>query len=314
MLKIGSQTAGWYNVNDPDGSFAFIKSCGFDAVDFNIDGFIPVNDMAKKQEHGPYQSFFDKSVEELIAYFTPMKAAAEKHGITFCQMHGPDKLWFPDRDELNEYLIGVFEKCFAVAQFLSCPAVVVHPVQRPTKKEEWEVNMAAYKRLIPAAKQYGVKVCLENLFVHRGMMPLEAPCADGAEACLYVDTLNEAAGEEVFGFCFDVGHANLLHKNLSHYIETLGHRLTCLHIHDNDGQNDLHMAPYTQTRYYKTCTCALDWELFIQGLRRINYRGSMCFETFRVTNLTPKPLWDSVLTHIINIGKYFRDRILAEEE
>ena len=46
----------------------------------------------------------------------------------------------------------------------------------------------------------------------------------------------------------------------------------------------------------------------------IGYRGSMCFETFRVTDLTPQPLWDSALSHIINIGKYFRDRILSESD
>ena len=308
MLKIGSQTAGWYNVNDPDGSFAFIKSCGFDAVDFNIDGFIPVNEMAKKQEHGPYQSFFDKTVEELIAYFTPMKAAAEKHGITFCQMHGPDKLWFPDRDELNEYLIGVFEKCFAVAQFLSCPAVVVHPVQRPTKKEEWEVNMAAYKRLIPAAKQYGVKVCLENLFVHRGMMPLEAPCADGAEACLYVDTLNEAAGEEVFGFCFDVGHANLLGRKIGEFVKTLGHRLTILHIHENDGRYDEHSLPYTGVcDWGGTRTC--DWDAFVNALKEIGYRGTLCFEVFRLQVYFPRRVWKESMQLVSAIGRYWSDRI-----
>ena len=308
MLKIGSQTAGWYNVNDPDGSFAFIQSCGFDAVDFNIDGFIPVNDMAKKQEHGPYQSFFDKSVEELIAYFTPMKAAAEKYGITFCQMHGPDKLWFPDRDELNEYLIGVFEKCFAVAQFLNCPAVVVHPVQRPTKKEEWEVNMAAYKRLIPAAKQYGVKVCLENLFVHRGMMPLEAPCADGMEACLYVDTLNEAAGEEIFGFCFDVGHANLLGRKIGEFVKTLGHRLTILHIHENDGRYDEHNLPYTGVcDWGGTRTC--DWEAFVNALKEINYRGALCFEVFRMQVYFPRRVWKESMQLVSAIGRYWSDRI-----
>ena len=308
MLKIGTQTSGWYNVNDPDGSFAFIKSCGFDAVDFNIDIFIPVNDMAKKQEKGPYHSFFDKSVEELLDYFAPVKSAAEKHGITVCQMHGPDKLWFPERDELNDYLIGVFEKCFAVCAYMDCPAIVVHPVQRPTKKEDWDVNMAAYQRLIPAAKKYGVKICLENLFVHRHMMPMEAPCSDAAEACLYVDTLNEIAGEEVFGFCFDVGHANLLGRKIGEFIKVLGKRLTILHIHDNDGRYDEHSLPYTGVCDWggnRTC----DWDGFVEALKEIGYRGALCFEVFRLNVYLPRRVWPETMKLVSAIGRYWSDRI-----
>lgn len=311
MLKIGTQTAGWYNANDPDGSFAFIKDCGFDAVDFNIDGFIPVNDMAKKQETGPYHSFFDQSIEEILAYFTPMKEAAAKHGISFCQMHGPDKLWIPNRDELNEYIIDTIEKCCAVCAFVDCHALVIHPVQRPTKKEDWDVNMAAYQRLIPFAKKYGVKICLENLFIHRGMMPIEAPCSDAAEACLYVDTLNEIAGEECFGFCFDVGHANLLGRKIGEFIKVLGKRLTILHIHENDGRYDEHSLPYTGVcDWGGTRTC--DWEAFVAALKEIGYRGALCFEVFRLNVYFPRRVWPEVFRLVSAIGRDWSDRILGE--
>ena len=35
----------------------------------------------------------------------------------------------------------------------------------------------------------------------------EGTCTDAVEACYYVDTLNDIAGEKLFGFCFDTGHA-----------------------------------------------------------------------------------------------------------
>ncbi len=314
MLKIGTQSAGWYDQNDPDGSFAFIRSCGFDAVDFSIDTLIPVNEMAKNQECGPYHSFFDQSIEELLSYFAPVKAAADKHGITFCQAHGPDKLWFAERDELNEYLIDVFEKCMAICAFLGAPAIVVHPIQRPTKEEDFARNMAAYQRLIPAAKKYGVKICLENLFVHRAFMAmgLEAPASDAAEACRYVDTLNEMAGEELFGFCFDVGHAILLRRNIKEFIKTLGKRLTILHIHENDGRYDEHSLPYTGVCDWNG-TRACDWDGFVEGLREIGYRGALCFEVFRLNAYFPRAVWPELFRLVSAIGRDFSERICRTE-
>ncbi len=309
MLEIGTQTAGWLSLADPDASLERAARLGYETMDL---GFPHLSYDAKNQAILP--SRYDLPVEEFMQPYVRMKAAADKNGVGIAHAHAPFPIWRKDEETHNEFMMTALEKVIRTCAAVGCPAVVVHPVTRSTKEKTWETNMMLYRRLMPIAKETGVKICLENLFSVNTGRVLEGVCADAEEAVRYIDALNEEAGAECFGFCFDVGHANLLHKNLCHYIETLGHRLTCLHIHDNDGQNDLHMAPYTQTRYYKTCSCALDWELFIAGLRHINYRGSMCFETFRVTDLTPKPLWDSALAHIINIGKYFRDRILSESD
>ena len=309
MLEVGTQTAGWLSLADPDASLERAARLGFETMDL---GFPHLSSEAATETILP--SRYDLPVEEFMAPYVRMKAAAEKNGVGIAHAHAPFPIWRKGEDVHNAFMMTALEKVIRTCAAVGCPALVVHPVTRSTKEKEWETNMMLYRQLMPIAKETGVKICLENLFtVHTGRV-LAGVCADAEEAVRYIDTLNAEAGADCFGFCFDVGHANLLHKNLCQYIETLGHRLTCLHIHDNDGQNDLHMAPYTQTRYYKKCTCALDWELFIAGLRSIGYRGSMCFETFRVTDLTPKPLWDSALSHIINIGKYFRARILSESD
>ena len=64
MLKIGVQSASWYNREDPLASFEYIKSCGFDAVDFNIDGYVST---AKLNKEGLQETFFDQSLEEILA-------------------------------------------------------------------------------------------------------------------------------------------------------------------------------------------------------------------------------------------------------
>lgn len=308
MLEIGTQSGCFLSLANPDGSLKRAKEIGFETMDL---GFPQLSYDAKEKAILP--SRYDLPLEEFAAPYVNMKKYADQYGVGIAHAHAPFPIWRKDEEEHNVFMMTALEKVMRTCAAVGCPAVVIHPVTRSTKEKEWETNMSLYRQLMPIAKETGVKICLENLFTVGTGRVLAGVCADAEEAVRYIDALNAEAGGDYFGFCFDVGHANLLHKNPCHYIEALGHRLTCLHIHDNDGQNDLHMAPYTQTRYYKTCTCALDWELFIEGLRAINYRGSMCFETFRVTNLTPPPLHNSVLTHIINIGKYFRDRILAEE-
>ena len=306
MLKVGVQSADWYNKEDPDGSFAFIRSCGFEAVDFNIDLYFSVGEMLKSGEIPA--SIFDSDVATVLEHFRPLKEAAEKNGVAIAQMHAPFPIWLPGKPVMTDHVIMTVEKCLAVCQYVGCPALVVHPDRNADKDVEYENNMALYRRLIPAAKATGVKVCLENIFISVGGRLVDGVCNTGEEVCKYVDTLNAEAGCDAFGYCLDVGHANITGTNLVQHLKTVGHRLTCLHIHDNNGTSDWHTAPYT-------CVAGgghqTDWEGFIKGLKAIGYRGDLCFETFRVLRHLPAPLHKSMLTYISEAGKYFRDCILG---
>ena len=308
MLRVGVQTGGgWYNREDPDSSFAFIKSCGFDDIDFNIDHYLSPATLAKSEDAPT--SFFDQSVEEILEYFTPVKNAAEKNGLRFSQMHAPFPIWIKDREDINDHIIMAIEKCLAVCAFVGCPAIVVHPIGRTDKNDEIETNLMLYRKLMPAAKKYKVVICLENLFKTVNAITYEGPCADAKEAVWYIDKLNEEAGEKVFGFCFDIGHALLTKKNVKQYLLTLGKRLTVLHLHDNNSIFDCHMAPYSYIGNGKGFIC--DWEGFIEALREIGYRDTLSFETFRVNHVLPKELWKPALTYISTIGRYWSDRIEA---
>ena len=201
------------------------------------------------------------------------------------------------------------EKILAVCQYIGCPALIVHPIKDDDPDKQWEQNLAMYRRLIPAGKKYGVKICLENLNGRQGDHAIGWVCADGEEVCRYLDLLNEEAGEEVFGFCLDIGHANMASRNIRRFIRTLGHRLTCLHIHDNDGVWDLHQFPYTSKSGQNRSVPNLDWEGFLAGLRDIGYQGDLNFETFGALLVLPRPLFEPALRYLGAIGKYFREQI-----
>ena len=305
MLEVGVQSAVWYHREDPDKSFSFIRACGFEAVDFNIDHYLPVRSMLKSGVIE--ESIFDRSTDEVLAHFLPLKEAAEKHGVLIAQMHSPFPIWIPENPALSDHVIMAVEKCLEVCRFVGCPALVVHPYIHPDKDVEYENNMALYRRLIPAARKTGVKVCLENLPAHMGGRLVDGVCSTGDEVCRYIDTLNAEAGCEAFGFCFDVGHANIMGTNIAAYLKKIGHRLTVMHIHDNNGTSDWHTAPYTcvATDGHQT-----DWNGLLQGLKAIEYRGSMCFETFRIVRYLPEPLHESMLRYIADAGHYFKSQLL----
>lgn len=306
-MKISVQSAPWFSFNDPKTGFALIKECGFEAVDFNIDHLLSPRAIAKSG--GPLESFFDKSDEEILEFFRPIKEAAEENGIEFAQMHAPFPLHIPDRPDINDYTVAATAKCMMVCAYVGCPAIVVHPYTlyaAPNKEKEHEINLGFYRALMPAAKQYKVKVCLENLFTGFNERRFQGACASAEEAVWYIDKLNAEAGEDCYGFCFDIGHANLVGANIRQYLNTLGSRLTILHLHDNDGIYDTHTVPYAcMTGAKLTC----DWEGLILGLKDIGYEGALNFETFRALAAFPKEVWPETLKLISAIGRMFDKRI-----
>ena len=309
MLRVGTQSDYWYDNNDPDGSVAFIKSCGFDTIDFNLHNLIKINDMVKAGP--PYTSFFDASAEELCEHFRGFKEACQRYDVTVAQVHGPFPTWLNGEDEMNEYIIGVYEKCFAISAFIGAPGIVVHPVHGAGDKE-WEANTWQYRRLIPFAKKYGVKIVLENIFGRYNDRFIQGRMSNPEDAIKYFDTLTEEAGFDAFGFCFDVGHALITCQNIPRFIRMLGHRLTNLHIHDNNGLDDLHIVPYTCLTKGQNTVC--DWSGFISALKEIGYKGDLCFETFRTYKVLPRELWADMYRFNAAIGHYFAKIILDDGE
>ena len=309
-LEICVQSGGWYDENKPDESIRFIKECGFESIDYNIN---KVYDSTFDPEK--LTSLFDEELDKVYEYFTPLKTATEKYGVCFSILHGVFPMYYEGEDARNEHLIKTTERMFAVAEYLGCKYVVVHPWSGPDihKEEEKQVNLNMYRRLIPAAKRYGVTICLENLFKHYDLDCFSAACSNVEEFCWYIDTLNDEAGEEVFGACFDVGHAHVTADNLYQYITRLGKRLKTLHIHDNEGCSDSHMIPYTQVDRTGR-RLSINWEHFIRGLKEIGYEGALSFETFRAVGVLPRELRSDGLKFIAAIGRYFRRCILPCSE
>lgn len=128
-----------------------------------------------------------------------------------------------------------------------------------------EENAEMYKRLLPFAKQHGVKIATENMWNWNH----EKSCASPA-ACLssqdFIANLN-AIDDAYFVVCLDIGHAEMagLDTSAIEMIKALGNRLQALHIHDNDKKYDSHQIPFSMQINFKAVAKAL-MEIIIQAI------------------------------------------------
>lgn len=306
--SISIQTTNFLNdVCGYDEKFAMLSTAGFDAIDYNINSNYPAGDIAA----GKLNAFFSMSTEKICEHLTPFKKSAYKNGLFFGQMHAPYPSHVLGNESVNRFLIEAIKKSIAAAAFLECPYIVVHPAmveQVLGYEEEHRLNMERFQALIPAAKKYGVTVCLENMFYTSEGHLYEASCADFHEAARYIDDLNNLAGKECFGFCYDLGHANILGKNNRRSLQILGSRVKALHIHDNNTREDLHLMPFTFTTNWGI-DHTTDWNGFIRGLADIDYRGTINFETHQIYHVFPEAVHPQMLALMAAIGRYFSDEI-----
>ena len=199
-----------------------------------------------------------------------------------------------------------------ICAFLECPYIVVHGFKLShylgSEAAEWEKTLGFLESLAPMAREFGICICIENLYTSIGGHIVEGPCCDARKAAERIDAVNDKFGKEVLGFCFDTGHANLVGCDFEDFIVTLGDRLKVLHIHDNDGIGDLHQIPFTfaRSRENKSST---DWEGFVRGLRRIHFDRVLSFETAPVLTAFPEVMKRDVLRFIAEIGTYFAGEI-----
>lgn len=302
MMKIAVQTGGPEELLGIDGAYKIIRESGFDAVDANIDHLWGYGDIVKGN---PAPAFSCATDHECLEYFNPWRDAAQKYGLENYQAHAPFPSFIYDESgQQNKEILEMLKKTIMGCDYMDCRHLIIHPFFLDYKNKmdpetEWNINIESYSALIPAAKKYGVTICLENMFIgHRGKL-LEACCSNFDTAVRYIDTLNEIAGEKCFAFCLDTGHALLLGKDIKDVMIQMGSRIEAFHVHDNNGINDQHLAPYMGVQ---------DWNRFIEGLKAIRFDKTMSFETFNIWNVVDPELCPSMMRFIAETGRIFARR------
>ena len=127
-----------------------------------------------------------------------------------------------------------FKQLLTVAAVLRPKVAVFHAAydrwRYAGKKDVWlENSMDTWPRVVEsAARVDGLRIAVENVFD-------EDPEALGM--------LIERVASPSFGFCFDTGHFNLFSTvTMEDWFARLGRHLFEVHLHDNLGEEDSHLA------------------------------------------------------------------------
>ena len=260
-MKIGIESKACEYFGD-DG-YKKLADIGFSAIDFNLASSNNIIHTA--------------SAEEVKEYLLRQKRLADEAGIEISQVHGPWR--FPTRDTTEEdraERMGKMKKTITATVDLGCKYWVIHPIMpfthnTPTDKvdETIKMNFDFMRELLTFAKEQGVVICFENM-PFKGL-PLSRP----KEILNFVREMND----DNFKICLDTGHVAVYEElNLADEVRRLGKEIKTLHVHDNDGKNDRHMAPYFGV---------IDWEDFGKALEEIKFDGVFSLETAPSTKLPP---------------------------
>lgn len=305
-MKICVQDGGIREYFGDEFCYSLIAQAGFEAIDWNIDHALSPTKIRSLEYQG--NCIFEKSLDEVIAYYQPQLDLIKSNGLTISQAHSPFPAYVEGHPEVLDYMIGIYKRCIELCDYAGCRNLVIHGISLAnsdtvnTPESIEKLNRHLYESLIPTLQKCNVIVCLENLFTWDAAA-VEGVCSNPYEAVRYIDGLNEKAGKEVFGLCLDTGHLQLLGKGFRSYVPILGKRIKALHIHDNDGRIDRHLAPMTGK---------VNWKHFCETLKAIGYDGDLSFETFQQANAAHKFDMDMLLPWMVlirQIGDSFRKKI-----
>lgn len=147
-------------------------------------------------------------------------------------------------------------------------APILHPDgSRSTPEEAFEVSFGLSVKMMrmacDLAKEYGITIYTENL---------AAPSLTTTSALLnrYLDEVDK----DNLRIVFDVGHCYHTKHDIPSELRAIASRVKHLHIHDNNGEKDLHQPVGEGT---------LDFRTFVSVLEEIQYDGYLMFELYRCT-------------------------------
>ena len=210
---------------------------------------------------------FTDDYKEVAARLLEM---AKPRGVKFVQAHAP---FGGGMEKYTTQLVPLLPRAFEFSALLGIESIVVHPVQngiyRGREEELFQYNLEFYRGLAPLAKQYGIKIAIENMWQRnkKGGYIVDDVLAPPEELCRMYD---ELADPEAFTVCLDLGHVALCNREPEDAIRLIGkERLGCLHIHDVDYKDDLHTLPGIGK---------IDWQSVCEALADIDYKGHFNLE------------------------------------
>ena len=224
-----------------------IRRAGFRYADYNFG-------IDLSRQNGVY-------AENYKAYFEEIAKACDKIDIKLIQAHAPMGKPLADGGKL----LGETLRCVDACGAWGIPNLVVHSgyVKGLSAKETFVRNKEFFMPLLERAEKYNLNILVENF---------NKMCVDGL---YWIDNapdlleMIETVNHPLFHAVWDTGHANMQEMPQDEALRILGGHIRGLHVHDNMGNEDSHLAPFLGT---------LSMDAVMSGLLDIGYDGYFTFE------------------------------------
>ncbi len=280
-MRVGISADAYRKILSTADSVRRIAGLGFDAIDLDyLDWCFETSPAAG---------------DDWRAWVAEIETAARESGISFSQAHAPIYPPLDDRSR-DEFLDLMTERMFSVCATLGIPWAVFHArfpsggYVEGSRSAIREENVRWFRALADRAAESEVSVAVENLYdFDQGTWKTYPRDPDDLLGLLdEIDRPN-------LGACLDTGHAHIAGHEPAEYARALGDRLAVLHIHDNDGRGDQHIAPFTGY---------IDWPAFMAALREIGYRGVLSLELHHYLQRLPPEIIDDAARVALSIGRH----------
>jgi sugar phosphate isomerase/epimerase len=162
-------------------------------------------------------------------------------------------------DSIRDAAVAEAEKCLRVFADVGCPLMNVHlDTRAPGHDPLWilQRNADAFARLLPTAAELAITLMLEN--------------GEGDTAATLGPILDDLPALTLH---LDVGHANIgtRKSHVPGLLEQYGDRLRHVHLSDNKGKGDDHLAIGAGT---------IDWRRELRAVKATGYDGAITLEVF----------------------------------
>lgn len=262
-----------------------LMDAGYPAIDMSF--FMGINKYV-------FEDDYKNTAEEL-------KTAASARGVIFNQAHAP---FGGGYDNYTKNLVPKIPRVMEFAALLGIKNIIVHPLQNGryygNEKNLFDMNVEFYKKLGVFAKEYGVKIAIENMWQHHPVngVIVDDICADPHELAALYDALDDS---DAFTVCLDIGHVALCGREPQDAVKIIGHdRLGALHVHDVDYVRDCHTLPGMQK---------INWDGVCRALGEINYVGEFTLEADCFLTKLDDALIPSAVKFMADTARYLANKI-----
>lgn len=319
-MEISCFTTGIVNHNHPGQGIMDLLGAGFSQLVLDIGMYCTGGDLEKAGLSDAKRKSFG-AFDRLAVLTDPSNLKESLNGVLrkieeghlqISAAYAPNLLRDTKRTDLNDLLKNILEACIRLCGKAGCRYLVVRPLFAGVEPgEEWAVNQAFYLNLAATAREANVMILLENQCRDVGGHLVRGICSDGRVAAEWIDSLNEACGEERFGFCMDAGVCNLCGQNMYEFTCVLGKRIKMVILRDCDGHRESAMLPFTCAVQKKSQT---DWLGLIRGLREVSFDGLLALEITDTAAAFSPLLRPQMLLLARSTGDYFKWQIEIENQ